>query len=335
MIKKLIPAIIPGVVLALAACSKAPSLELNMSDKYNGQKIEIINYLDSTVMAESMLEEGYMTLVPNSDTPTFTAVVMDGKTKAFYITDPGNAVLNDSAKVASGTPLNDKFAVLINQLDSVEQLDDMAVYVDFVEKQYNENKNNPIGQYFGVELLRFADPQKIDSIIAEAPEVLKNSPKAAKYVNFARLRAKTSPGQPYVDFEGENAQGEPLALSSFVNGKNYVLVDFWASWCPYCIKELPEIAALNSQWEGKGLTVVGVAVRDLPEDTKAAVEKHKINWDVIYNTQKKAYDLYGIVGIPEHLLIDPEGKIVLRGESIEAIGQWLEQNIGNKKEGDK
>ena len=78
----------------------------------------------------------------------FTAVTIDGRTRAFYIVEPGTASLNDSTSTAAGTALNDKFANLLNTLDSIGDAEDMDAYLSFVEKSYNDNKNNPIGSYF-------------------------------------------------------------------------------------------------------------------------------------------------------------------------------------------
>ena len=74
-----------------------------------------------------------------------------------------------------------------------ENLDDADAYVEFVEKSYNDNKKNPIGSYFGIEWLKYADYNKVDSLLAEAPVNLKESSKAKYYQNFAKLRAATAP----------------------------------------------------------------------------------------------------------------------------------------------
>ncbi|MDE6578460.1 MAG: TlpA family protein disulfide reductase, partial [Muribaculaceae bacterium] len=259
--------------------------------------------------------------------PVFASVMIDGRTRAFYVIEPGNATVNDSTSSAIGTPLNDRFAGLISTLDSIENLDDMPLYIDYVEKNYNDNKDNALGSYFGIEWLKYADIEKADSMLKTAPEALKTSPKTEHYIKFARLREATSPGKQYIDFDGETADGKPQAFSSLVKPGVYTLVDFWASWCPYCVKELPELASLHEKWNGKGLEIVGVAVRDTPDDTKGAVNKHGISWQVLYNTQRKPYEIYGFSGIPHHILIGPDGKIVSRGETVAQINTRLEKEL--------
>ena len=85
---------------------------------------------------------------------------------------------------------------------------------------------------------------------------------------------------------------------------------------------------LYAEMKDKGVEIVGVAVRDTPEDTRDAVKKYGLEWPVVYNTGRTPYDIYGFSGIPHHILIGPDGKIISRGESIEAIRKTLE-SIGN------
>jgi len=66
-----------------------------------------------------------------------------------------------------------------------------------------------------------------------------------------------------------------------------------------------------------------VAVRDLPEDTRAMVEKQEIVWPVLYNTERVPYDIYGFSGIPHHILVAPDGTIVSRGESAAQLRDRL------------
>ena len=315
------------ISLCTLSCNNQPKLDLKLSSKFDGQGVELISLLDSTIIASGVLNEGEAILLPQIDMPQFTTVVIDGRIRGYYISEPGDAFMIDSISSAMGTPLNDRFTLLLNQLDSVEQYDDMNMYLDFVEKTYNENKVNPIGSYFGIEWLKYAEPEKVDSMLAEAPLLLRESPKAEYYKNFARLRALTSPGQPYVDIEGENEDGTKIYLSEYIPEGKYVLLDFWASWCPYCIKELPEMTGLYNKWKGQGLEIVGVAVRDLPDDTKGAISKHGISWPVIYNTQRNAYNAYGFSGIPHHVLIGPDGKIISRGENVAKIDERLQEII--------
>ena len=92
----------------------------------------------------------------------------------------------------------------------------------------------------------------------------------------------------------------------------YTIVDFWASWCGPCVRQLKVIKELYAKYKDKGLDVVGVAVWDKPEDTEKAIKSHELPWPCIINAQTIPTDLYGIQGIPCILLINPDGIIVSR-----------------------
>ena len=311
------------LLIALSACSKKPQLELSLSDKYEGNTVEIINYLDSTILASSIVKEGKTSFILDNEKPLLAAVLINGKTRGFYIVEPGTATLTDSVSSASGTPLNDRFSSLMVSLDSVEQYDDMELYLNFINKSYTENANNPISDYLAIEIIRFGKPEEVERFVSTAPQRIIDSQKVKHYVKMAQIRASTAPGKPYQDFSGEDVDGNPITLSSLVEPGKYTLLDFWASWCPYCIKELPDIKDLKEKWEDKGFNIVGVAVRDLPEDTKAMVEKKSIDWPVIYNTKTVPYDIYGFAGIPHHILIGPDGTIISREENIAQLDERL------------
>ena len=318
------------LLLAGTGCRKEAKLEMNFPDKFEGKEVELISFEDSVTVARAIVTEGKASVVlPDSiQLPVLTLLTIEGRTRGYYVAEPGTAVLKDSMRVASGTPLNERFASLMHSMDSVENLDDMKLYVDFAERQYNANRDTPFGNYFGVEWIMYADPERVDSMLKTAPAELRDSRRAQRYIQFANLRKATAPGKPYADFKGEDAGGRTISLSDYVKPGKYTLVDFWASWCPYCIKELPEMKTLYAEMKDKGVEIVGVAVRDTPEDTRAAVKKYGLEWPVVYNTGRTPYDIYGFSGIPHHILIGPDGKIISRGESIEAIRKTLE-SIGN------
>lgn len=317
-----------ALLLGAAGCSKKPAnLSLNMSDRFEGKTVELISYADSAIMASTTVSDGkaaFSLPVDSIDGKGLMSIVIDGRIRGFYVPEAGDALITDSMYVAKGTPLNDRLGVLMQRLDSVESLDDMDKYVAFSEQTYNENKDNPLGTYFGVEWLKYADPLRVDSMLDESPADFRDSRRVTYYKRFAELRSATSPGKVYTDMAGEDVNGNAIKLSQFVKPGRYTLVDFWASWCPYCIKELPDMIRLYENWNGRGLDIVGVAVRDKTADTQSAIEKNGIIWPSLFNTQRTAYDIYGFSGIPHHILIGPDGKIISRGESIAQIEQRLE-----------
>ena len=126
------------------------------------------------------------------------------------------------------------------------------------------------------------------------------------------------------DFTLDDINGKPLTLSS-LRGK-WVILDFWGSWCGWCIKGMPAMKEYYKNYSGK-FEIIGVDCRDTVEKWKAAVEKHELPWLHVYN---KAADgtpeKYGVEGYPTKIIIDPQGNInkIVIGED-EAFYQYLDQ----------
>ena len=108
-----------------------------------------------------------------------------------------------------------------------------------------------------------------------------------------------------------------LTLDNFeqevMQAKTPVVVDFWASWCGPCRREIPVIKEIFEKYKSQGLSVLGVAVWDKPDDTMRAINDLLIPWPQIINAQNVPTDLYGINGIPHIMLIGPDGTILSRG----------------------
>ena len=108
-------------------------------------------------------------------------------------------------------------------------------------------------------------------------------------------------------FTLNDINGKPLALTS-LRGK-YVILDFWGSWCIWCIKGFPQMKEYYAKYPGK-FEILGIDCNDTDEKWKAAVKKHELPWLHVYcPKESKLLSDYGITGFPTKIIIDPEGKI--------------------------
>ena len=109
-------------------------------------------------------------------------------------------------------------------------------------------------------------------------------------------------------FTLNDLDGKPLALAS-LRGK-YVILDFWGSWCVWCIKGFPKMKEYYAKYPGK-FEILGVDCNDTEEKWKAAVKKHELPWLHVYCPEGATLlSDYGIMGFPTKIIIGPDGKIV-------------------------
>lgn len=150
----------------------------------------------------------------------------------------------------------------------------------------------------------------------------------ARKAYFKQL-AKTSEGKMFIDFDGKSVEGKSVKLSDYVGKGKYVVVDFWASWCVPCKKEIPNLIAVEKKYGGKDFMVLGINVWDKEDKFKAALKTEKINYPQIFVDKREVTSTYGITGIPQIMLFGPDGKVVkrdLRGEAIEyAVKECLKK----------
>lgn len=117
------------------------------------------------------------------------------------------------------------------------------------------------------------------------------------------------------DFTLKDIEGNDFTLSS-LRGK-YVILDFWGSWCGWCIKGMPQMKEYYKKYAGK-FEIVGVDCNDTEQKWKDAVKKNELPWKHVYNPRAKTEEeqannvcgKYGITGFPTKIIISPEGKIV-------------------------
>ena len=143
--------------------------------------------------------------------------------------------------------------------------------------------------------------------------------KAAEKKN---IQGSLAMGSPFPDFNEKDVNGKPLAIADF-KGK-VVLIDFWATWCPPCRGEIPNVVATYQKYHGKGFEVIGVSLDQDRQKLLDYTRQQNMTWQQYFDGQgwgNKLAAKYGIESIPATYLLDGNGKIIgqdLRGEALEA-----------------
>lgn len=180
--------------------------------------------------------------------------------------------------------------------------------------------------------------QETFELFEQLPLEIKNRPEwGVVKQGIAKVKAqlleegKSQPGAKAPDFERTTFLGDSLRLSDY-QGKKYVLLDFWASWCGPCIKGIPKLKELYETYKDLGLEIIGLSVDADPNKWKAAIEQQQIaswpqalsdDWQLESGEKRFSERVYHIEGVPTYILIDKDGIIVGRwnrlGEEVEKL----------------
>lgn len=153
----------------------------------------------------------------------------------------------------------------------------------------------------------------------EADKLLKEIEHQAE---VAKVQSQLVVGAIFPGFEEKDVDGKPLSIAAF-KGK-VVLVDFWATWCGPCVRELPNVIKAYEKYHDKGMEIVGISLDNEEDALRAFMKKNKMTWQQYFDGkgwQNRLAVKYGVNSIPATYLLDKEGKIIakdLRGEELVA-----------------
>ena len=344
---------------AFCACGNKNEFTINGTvdmPELEGQTVYIMNVYDSDngPVDSTILTDGKFSFKGTVDEPWYAVIgCPESPFTAFVLVEPGTIELTDNFTIG-GTPLNDRLMAARESMDNTDLAEEMEQYAemyygatdaamraeaerkyDSIEaiadareleanwKLYNENKDNILAILAMEHIVATGDftYREFDSIVNEAtPFVANNKTVQAKLEQLKAIDA-TSAGKHYTDIQGVDCK-----LSDLIDGK-LALVDFYASWCRPCRNEIKDnLVPLWKKYQKKGLVIVGLNVWERGDAAarKAAHEKVMKDLNITYpqlvDSTRTATNTYGVNGIPQIMLIAPDGTILardLRGAAIE------------------
>lgn len=355
MMRKLLSlAMLALCVIAAQAQPKATTITITGEAPQDVKNIYVF-YDDNWSLKDSTaVNNGKFTLKVNKPANTFIAVTTNGYDAITVVADgdPIHVNLVNGSIIASS--LNQKFLGIQNELKKQEQpLSELNVkyrqlakdttaqakaQAKAIEAQFDEgydkwcmaikdvitaNKDNVLPAFYLQKIYYTLDYDTIKELCAEGTAYY-NHPLMARPKTQAKMLAKRHPGLKYTDLSMNDMDGKPMKLSQWIKKDNYVLVDFWASWCGPCRAEMPYVVSAYQKYKAKGFEIVGVSFDNQADAWKKAVADLGLTWPQMSDLKGwkcAASEIYGVNSIPSNILIDGNGTIVacdLRGDDLAA-----------------
>ena len=312
------------IIVALVSCGNQSDYKISVvfPDKSTeGLTAYLTNYDSGDTIDSVKVVNNCLTFVGKVDS-SYMARLLVADSRLGFVVEGGAISIVWKNHCATGTPLNEKLNVINENVDTLDDADAIPVFF----KAYEENKDNGIGPWaFNYYLMcNSFNSVQLDSVLKKAPAHYRDFKRIQKAINAAKQQDLTAVGKKFTDFS--NANGEKL--SDYVGKGQYTLVDFWASWCGPCRREIDNIKKLYEKYNTK-MTFVGIAVWDNDVDTQKAIADKQIPWKVIMNGKNwtEPTDIYGISGIPHIILFDPQGNIVARNLTGDALSTEVANHI--------
>lgn len=323
------------LLFALFACNKNThkvNVEITNANGKTAYLQKIIN--NETVNVDSCLIENnkaVFNLNNHNDNDTYHIFIKGWRRALPFYTDNNDvAIKGDFNAYHKITITASETQNALEELNkTINNLDDNETKV-FVSEYVHNNPESVIAPYLTYKYkwaFNLSELKELKNIIKQN----NNSGYYGKLTEYIKLLERTDVGQKYMDFTLDNVDGKPVTLSSIINNNKLIMIDFWASWCPDCRVENPNVVSVYNKFKDKGLEIVSVSLDTDKDAWLKGIKEDNLYWEN-HLSDLKGWNCvpateYGVAFIPQNVLISSDGKIVaknLNGEElINFVSQYL------------
>lgn len=331
---------IAAMALALVGCGEKYIVKGTI-DGYQGE-VKLMAHKSTECFGSAVTENGTFEIELDIDAPVFASLVVGNKSTMIFA-EQGEVVVmgtleNWNELSVTGTPANEASAaakkeqevLMSNYMMARTEEEKMAAERAFDEamlNSYEQNKDNIYGLYLLASQIYYTmTPDEILEAVAALPVELQKSQGAEALKAHAEGIKRVDVGQKFIELELPDKDGNIIKLSDVLAENKYVLLDFWASWCGPCMREVPFLLEDYAKYHDKGFEIYGVSLDKEKEKWVKTMETRGLVWpnvsELKYWEDPSAKE-YAVRSIPSNFLIASDGTIVARNLLGEELGAKL------------